>query len=125
MANDIYFRGPNDPNYKEGIVTVSDDIENTLQQTRMTLLTKKGEVLGEPDFGFNMDKYLFEFDSYPASLINQEANEQIKEYVLMAQKYKVEANTFYLEGDDENRPSLVMEVLLDGKKSAFAALFDV
>lgn len=123
---DFYFRNPSDPAYREGILQTNDDLENTLQQVRMTLLTKKGEVLGEPDFGFGMEQYLFEFDSIPLSLINKDANEQIEEYVLYSRKYKVRAEAGYVTGiDDENRTSLVMDVLIDGSTKAFSTLFDV
>lgn len=125
MALDIYFRGPGDPNFREGIYQVSDDMENTLQQVRMTLLTKKGEVLGEPNFGFGMEKYLFEYDTFPLEAIDREANELIQNFVMMAKKYSVQAETSYLPGDDEYRVGLVMDVKINGQKSAFAALFDV
>lgn len=125
MALDIYFRGPGDPNYQDGIYQVKDDIENTIQQVRMTLLTKPGEVLGEPNFGFGMEKYLFEFDEYSLDLINRDANEQIQNFVMMARKYAVQASTSYLEGDDPYKVGLVMDVKINGDKSAFAALFDV
>jgi hypothetical protein len=125
MAIDIYFRGPGDPNYRDGIYQVTDEIENTIQQVRMTLLTKKGEVLGETDFGFGMERYLFEFDSFSLPVIDQDANEQIATYVMMAKKYLVSAETSYITGEDENRVGLVMDVRINGDKSAFAALFDV
>lgn len=125
MALDIYFRGPGDPNYKDGIYQVTDDIENTIQQVRMTLLTKKGEVLGEPDFGFGMEKYLFEFDDFPLPVIDKDANTQIQTYVMMAKKYSVQAETSYFDTGDENRVGLVMDVKINGEQSAFAALFDV
>jgi hypothetical protein len=44
---DFYFRPVEDPNYKTDIFESINDIENTVSQVRMTLLTRKGEVLGE------------------------------------------------------------------------------
>jgi hypothetical protein len=125
MALDIYFRGPGDPNFKDGIYQVTDDIENTIQQVRMTLLTKKGEVLGEPDFGFGMERYLFEFDDFALATIDSDANSQIATYVMMAKKYAVQAQTSYMDTGDEYRVGLVLDVKINGEKSAFAALFDV
>lgn len=126
MALDFYFRSAGDPNFRDGIFQVTDDIENTIQQVRMTLLTKKGEVLGEPEFGFGMDKYLFEFDTFPLSAIDKDANEQITNFVMMARKYKVLAETSYITGDtDPNRVGLVLDVKINGEQSAFAALFEV
>ena len=51
VGKDLYLRAPGDPNYQEGIYESNDSIENALQQIRITLLTRAGEVLGE-DIGF-------------------------------------------------------------------------
>lgn len=123
---DFYFRNQNDPNFKDGILQVTDEIENTVQQVRMTLLTKKGEVLGEPDFGFDSDKYVFEFDNFSTKVIDQDANEQVRDYVMMAKKYQLEVQSGYLDGiDDEFRPGLVLNVKINGNQTAFSAMFDV
>ena len=44
VGKDLYLRAPGDPNYQEGIYESNDSIENALQQIRMTLLTRAGEV---------------------------------------------------------------------------------
>ena len=59
-VQDFYMRSPGDPKYKEGILQTSEDIEEAISQIRMTLLTEKGEVLGEPDFGIDVNRYLFD-----------------------------------------------------------------
>ena len=69
---DFYFRAPGDPNYNPDLLSCSNDIENTIEQIRMTLLTKKGEVLGEPNFGLDTTKYLFEFEGYPLDSLEKE-----------------------------------------------------
>ena len=65
---DFYTRTLDDPKYLGDRVEISDDLESTIQQVKMTLFTKKGEVLGEPDFGLDLNKYLFEYDIDPMSL---------------------------------------------------------
>ena len=92
----------------------------------MTLLTKKGEVLGEPDFGFGMEKYLFEFDNLSITGIEQETNQLVEDYVLNARKYKVGVAAGYLDdAGDPYKTSIVLDVKINGETSAFAALFDV
>ena len=82
MANlrDFYIRRDDDPAYRANQYEVYDATESMLQQIRMTLFTRKGEVLGEPDFGLEVDKYLFEFDIDPFS-ITKEASAQLSKYV--------------------------------------------
>lgn len=123
---DFYFRNQIDPNFKEGVLQVNDEIENTVQQVRMTLLTKKGEVLGEPEFGFDADSYVFEFDNFSPKIIDSDANQQVRDYVMLAKKYQIEVQSGYIDGiDDEFRPGLVLNVKINGNKTAFSAMFDV
>lgn len=126
MAVDFYFRNEDDPNYQPNIYEVKDDIENTIQQVRMTVLTKKGEVLGEPDFGFGMEKYLFEFDTISIAPMEQEVNKLIQDYVLNSRKYNVKSTVSYLDSaEDPYKSTLALDIKIDGSQSVFAALFDV
>ena len=74
MANfrDIYIKSEEDPGFRPDQVEVYDELEAVLQQIKMTLFTNKGEVLGEPDFGLQVEKYLFEFSVNPFLLTNED-----------------------------------------------------
>jgi hypothetical protein len=120
---DFYFRAPGDPNYQENQVSCSNSIENTIEQIRMTLLTKKGEVLGEPDFGLDTTKYLFEFEGFPLSSLESEANTQIQNYVMMSKTYTIGAKAFTLDDvSDVYKTSLGLDITVNGTRS-FAALY--
>lgn len=124
IGKDFYFRSPGDPNYKDGIFESNDPIENAIQQVRMTLLTRKGEVLGE-DIGFNAEKYLFDFEFSDLSQMEREANEQINEFVLLSRPYAIRAEAFTVDDEfDPYKVSLGLGVKVDGQ-SAFATLFDL
>jgi len=121
---DLYFRATDDPNYVDGKVSVKEPIENTVTQIRMTLLTKKGEVLGEPDFGFDATKYLFEFEGVSQSSLEKEADAQIHDYVMMSKIYAVGVEAFVLEDiADLYKTGLGLAISLDGRRS-FATLFE-
>lgn len=121
---DFYFRPTTDPNYKEDIFESIDDIENTITQTRMTILTKKGEVLGEPNFGIDATKYLFEFEGYPLDLLEKEAAEQINDYVMHSRVYEVVPRAFELDDlSDIYKVGLGLDVSIQGRRS-FAAFFE-
>lgn len=123
VGKDLYLRAPGDPNYQEGILESNDPIENALQQVRMTLLTRKGEVLGE-DIGFDAEQYLFQFEGINQSDLENDANQQIANYVLLAKPYNIKAEAFMLEdAGDPYKIGLGLDIKVDGL-SAFAALFD-
>ena len=56
QLRDFYLRQTNDPAFRPDQLEVYDDLEGMLQQIRMVLFTQKGEVLGEPDFGLDVEK---------------------------------------------------------------------
>lgn len=80
QLRDFYFRDKTDPAFRADQLEVYDSLEETLQQVKMTLFTRKGEVLGEPNFGIDVEKYLFEFTIDPFAL-SKEATDQINAYV--------------------------------------------
>lgn len=126
MAVDFYFRNQADPNFVPNVFEVKDEIENTIQQVRMTILTKKGEVLGEPEFGFGMEKYLFEFEGFEVGALEQEVNTLVQDYVLNSRKYGIGINVAYLEdAADPYKTGLALDVKIDGSKSVFAALYEI
>lgn len=120
---DFFFRDPTDPNYRTGIYESSDKIENTITQIRMTLLTRKGEVLGEPNFGFDATGYLFEFEGDSLDHIEKAADEQIHNYVMMSKIYTIVTTPFTLdEISDIHKSGLGITVEVNGIR-AFAALY--
>jgi hypothetical protein len=124
MANirDFYMRPENDPKYREDQIEVYDEIEACIDQVKMTLLTNKGEVLGEPNFGIQPEKYLFEFDLNPINLTD-DALTQIEKYVSESKKRKVTVKPSYTT-DERDRKVFALQVGIDGRRSPFAILYD-
>jgi hypothetical protein len=59
---EIYNRDPSDINYKTNIVEVTQPVEICLGQLKMFLLTSKGDVLGDPKFGLNLEDLVFSLE---------------------------------------------------------------
>ena len=112
---DFYMRSEGDPKYKSGVIQVSDDTEEAISQIKMTLLTDKGEVLGEPEFGLEVNKYLFDFETNPFGLSN-EANLQIEKYVASSKIKNIEVTPSKFT-DDRERDVFVLEVNINGDNS--------
>lgn len=58
MIREIYCKLPSDLDYKLQVESMNA-ATNLLQQIKVVLGTKPGEVLGAPMFGVNLEKYLF------------------------------------------------------------------
>jgi hypothetical protein len=120
---DFYTRTIEDPKFLGEKVEVSDEIESAVQQTKMTLFTRKGEVLGEPDFGLDFDKYLFEYDFDPAELIN-DATLQVNKYVGESKKRQFTISPSIYSDPVANRDILVLLIDIPEIKSSFALFYD-
>ncbi len=111
-VKDFYMRSEGDPKYKSGVIQISDETEEAISQVKMTLLTERGSVLGEPNFGIDVNKYLFDFDADPFGLSNY-ANSQVELYVASSKKKKIDVIPSKFT-DDKDRDVFVLEINIDG-----------
>ena len=118
---DFYTRTQDDPKYTSGIIENSDSLEETIAQIKMTLLTNKGEVLGEPNFGIEVNKYLFEFDIDPFQL-SSEASSQIDSFVTGSNIYDIKVKPSRYS-DDKDRDVFVLGIDITGEDS-FGIFYD-
>ena len=109
---DFYMRSEGEPKYNKNLLINSDENEEAITQVRLTLLTEKGEVLGEPNFGVDVNQYLFDFDINPFSL-TKEAENQIATYV-SASRIKNIIVTPAQFTDDRERKTFVLSVDIQG-----------
>ena len=123
QLREIYFRDQNDPKFQADKVEVTDDLEATIQQIMMTIFTKKGEVLGEPNFGLNLDNYLFEFDVDPTSL-SRAAQDQIYNFVAETRKRRITVKPSLYPDSVSNRDILVLLIDIPEIKEKIAAFYD-
>jgi hypothetical protein len=56
---EIYNRDPDDPSYNPYQLETTDPVEICIGQIKMLLLTNKGEVMGDPQFGLNLEDLIF------------------------------------------------------------------
>jgi hypothetical protein len=120
---DFYIRPENDPAFQQDQLEVYDELESTLQQVKMTLFTEKGEVLGEPDFGLDVEKYLFEFTIDPFSL-TKEASGQISKYVTEAKKRDITVKPASYSDDQVNKEVFVLLIDIPELKNQISIFYD-
>lgn len=116
MPVDIYFKGETYPHYQPEEIEVVDQLEIFLQQVDMIISTEKGSLLGDPDFGVGLERYLW--TNVGSKSIEQDINQQIMEYVdrdlLSLINYSVECN--FIRG--EIYDSIIVDILIEGEKVA-------
>lgn len=80
MIKEIYTRTKDDPYYEEGVIDFSNEVESVITKVRTLLNTKPGEVLGDYNFGLNLDYLVFN-TKVPASEIKKVIDDKLNIYV--------------------------------------------
>jgi len=92
---DINIRYVGHPKYLSTRVLEDRMIEVIIQKLEMILFTRKGEVLGQPNLGCDIEYYLWS-TNVPANKIKKEINDQIIEFIpeLTQMNYNVELKLY-------------------------------
>lgn len=88
---DLYIKYEGHPKFREDIIIEDDVISVLIQKYEMILFTNKGELLGEPRFGCDLEKFLFQ-TKVSAKFVEEQINRQIAQYIpeLLDMNYKLE-----------------------------------
>lgn len=111
--SEIYCKLTTDPFYEADRLEVSNEIEALIEKIRMLMLTKKGEVLGEPDFGVDLEQYIFETFFDRGSIIN-EIHDQFFRYIPEAKRFNLTATVNTTKG--EYRDQIVVDVFINQER---------
>ena len=109
---EFYVRSLGDPGYNSDKLQQDDEIAMLLTQIETILFTKKGSVLGSPDFGANLEDYVYEL-RYNEYLIKKAINEQLVRYVPLSKKYPVSIEVDFTE--ELNRHVMFLDIRVDSK----------
>jgi hypothetical protein len=77
---DFYILYEGVPKYNSAELVEDDLIRVIIQKYQMILFTIKGEILGEPDFGANLDELLYE-TTVSEQFVQETIEEQLSVYV--------------------------------------------
>lgn len=77
---DVNIRGVGHPKYSSTRVDEDRSIEFVVQKLENLLFTNSGDVLGDPNFGANLEFYLWS-TNVPISKIEGQIKDQIDEYI--------------------------------------------
>jgi len=81
QLRDIYSRDVDAPKYQASRLEVDDELDDLIIKIDNCLFTRRGEVLGAPDFGCNLDDLIFSLVNNE-EVIRNKIGEQIVAYCL-------------------------------------------
>ena len=94
---DLNIRGDEHPKYNDRRIIEDRPIEFIVQKLENVLFTNQGDVLGDPNFGANLEYYLWS-TSVPANKIEKNIQDQIDEYIVELNTYDYEFSVDLYEG---------------------------
>jgi hypothetical protein len=88
---DFYILYQGQPKYDSTELIEDELIRVIVQKYQMVIFTNKGEVLGDPDFGANLEEILFEF-RVSEDYVKGKIQEQIETYIpeMLGSSYNLE-----------------------------------
>jgi hypothetical protein len=110
--SEIYPRNPDDPNYKSGLMHTDDQVEILIGMIKNCMMTRPGEVLGDPYFGIDLESLIFDLEVDQATL-ERAIGMHLVTYVPLANSlYQVDYKIGFLKG--ETRDACIIDFAIKG-----------
>jgi len=109
---EFYVKDIGEPNYQPDKIQQDDEISMLLTQIETVLFTRKGEVLGDSNFGANLEDYVYSL-SYNDFMIKKTINDQLRSYVPLAKKYNVQVDAEFTHESD--RHVMFIDIIVDSR----------
>ena len=94
---DLNIRGKSHPKYDSKRVMEDRTIEFIVQKLENVLFSNKGDVLGDPEFGANLEYYLWS-TNVPVSKMKNEILKQINDYIPELNSFQYSLSVDVYEG---------------------------
>lgn len=115
MIKEIYTILTSDRNYKLQVDT-NDEITRILQQIRMVLGTKPGEVLGDINFGLNLSQYLFNLSYNPTEIQQLVTNAVLTRISYDSTKYNVSVDVKFGQDHYNHSDYALVDIIINQKR---------
>jgi phage baseplate assembly protein W len=109
---ELYVKTIEDPGHDENQIHTNNEISQLITQIETMLFTTKGSVLGEPDFGADLETLIYELDANEAQ-VGALINQQLEMYIPLSEKYDTDVNITFQRG--EIRDVANLNIIIDGQ----------
>lgn len=103
---DFYIKSPNHPKFNDTTLIEDDLIRVIIQKYEMIILTNKGDVFGDPNFGASLEELLNQ-TKVSDRFVKDEINNQIYEYIPEISSVNYELDVKFIKD-----VSMIYEIML-------------
>jgi len=98
---ELYIKTSGDPNFDASQMQADEEIQMMLTQIETLIFTTRGDVMGSPDFGLNIEDYIYSF-RYNDTMLKGMIESNINTYIPLAIKYPVYVNVEFMQETERN-----------------------
>ena len=109
---EFYVKNVGEPNYSPDKLQQDAEVSMLLTQIETILFTRKGEVLGDSNFGANLEDHVYEL-RYNDYMLKKSIQDQLTAYVPLSRKYSVDIQVDYAEESD--RHAVFLDIMVDSR----------
>jgi hypothetical protein len=114
MLKELYIINQLEPGYEPNKIDERDSVKTLLQKIKMILFTRKGDILGDPNFGLSLEDLLFEF-GFSANELKRKFDEQVAAYVTEAGYFDLKIEVNFVPGTV--RDLAYIDIYVNGSKA--------
>jgi hypothetical protein len=114
MLKEIYIINQNEPGYDPDKIEERDSVRVLLQKIKMIMFTRKGDVLGDTNFGMSIEDLLFEF-GFSANELRMAFDQQLATYVPEAASFDLRFDVNFVPGTV--RDLAYIDIYVNGSKA--------
>lgn len=106
MLSDFYTRDDSYKSYNNDILEINDELSDLIIKLEQILFTKKGEVLGSPDFGCNLDDLVFS-QVLNANYIENQITDQINRFCTCGAHFNIKTRVSFFQVNEFTNGCLI------------------
>lgn len=107
---EFYVKNIGDPKYQNDKLQQDNEISMLLTQIETLLFTRRGDVLGNPSFGMNLEDFVYSFQ-YNNYQIRGLVSRQISDFIPLASKYNVGVEVDFIE--ESSKHIMFLDITVD------------
>ena len=114
MIRELYISNQFEPGYDAFKIEERDSVKVLVQKIKMIMFTRKGDILGDSNFGISLEDLLFEF-GFSANELKIAFDQQIASYVPEAAYFELKIDVNFVPGTV--RDFAYIDIYVNGTKA--------
>jgi hypothetical protein len=109
---ELYIKAIEDPNFDPDQLQSDEEIQMMLTQIETLIFTSRGDVMGQPNFGLNLEDYVYSL-RYNDTMLQGMIQDNINRFVPLAARYPVSVAVEFTQETERNL--VYVDITIDGR----------